>query len=41
MTIAARPPVGASLLAMSLNATRFFRQPASSFTSIASKLAPT
>jgi hypothetical protein len=35
------PPVGASLLAMNLKATHFSRQCAFSFTSIASRLAPT
>jgi hypothetical protein len=36
-----RSPVGASLLAKNAGTTRAFRQPASSLTSIASKLAPT
>jgi len=36
-----RSPVGASLLAKNARTTRAFRQPASSLTSIASKLAPT
>ncbi|WP_157858916.1 MULTISPECIES: hypothetical protein [Pseudomonas] len=35
------PPVGASLLAMDVQATHFPRHPSFSFTPIASKLAPT
>ncbi|WP_218574373.1 hypothetical protein, partial [Pseudomonas sp. PB120] len=41
LLFALRSFVGASLLAKNVQATRYFRHPASSFTTIASELAPT